>query len=54
MAYEIEAIILIQVIAMPNLYIEEQTTLGNSKILKSNIDFADEHSEYDQVRLAAY
>lgn len=39
---------------MPNLYIEEHTTLGSSKILKSNIDFTDEHSEYNQVRLAAY
>ena len=54
MAYETEAVIPIQVTAMPNLYIEEHTTLENDKILKSDINFANEHSECDQVRLAAY
>lgn len=45
MAYGMEAIIPVQVITMPNLHTEERTALENARMLKTDLDFAEEYRE---------
>ncbi|KAM2972527.1 hypothetical protein FF2_019220 [Malus domestica] len=54
MAYETEAVILVQVTIMFNFHTEERIALENLGILKSDLDFAEERRECAQVRLATY
>lgn len=42
-AYGTKALISVQVTTMPNLHIEERTSLENVGVLNTNLDFADEH-----------